>query len=108
MAVTITEDLIAGARGRVTQNGKERIRVFKFDGLVSGTTAATAPGIWAECEQELLTQKNIEYGAPHPSPLDSDLVVIDMQGMPFIDCSKTQAKYMVAYGNPSNSGFAIT
>jgi hypothetical protein len=107
MAVTITEDLIAGARGRVTQNGKERVRVFYFDGLTSGALAATAPGIWAECEEALRTQKNVDYGLPHPTPADSDLVVIDMQGAPFQDMSKAQAKYIVTYGNPSNAGFAI-
>jgi hypothetical protein len=108
MAITITEDLIQGAMARVTESGKERDRVFYFEGLTSGSVAATAPGIWAEAEEALLVQKGVTYGAVHPTAADSDLVVIEMKGMPFTNKSKTQIKYVVTYGRPGGGGFALT
>jgi hypothetical protein len=108
MAITITEDLIQGAMARVTESGKERDRVFYFEGLTSGSVAATAPGIWAEAEEALLVQKGVTYGAVHPTAADSDLVVIEMKGMPFTNKSKTQIKYVVTYGRPTGGGFALT
>lgn len=101
MAVTIQEDLVKGAEGRVTQTGKERDRIFYLEGLTPGS------GIWAQSELELFSQKGVAYGSAHPEALDSDLVVIGMRGLPFAG-SKTQTKYVATYGRPSNSGFAIT
>lgn len=90
----ITEDLILGARYRVTKDGPMLLRVFDVTGLAPGRdTLAQAAGAIDSASGSRIPR----YGEPHPAVANLYANEIDAQP---INNASTAARVTVRYGSP--------